>query len=189
MRKHPDCDALREGCQTRHYRGVWCMDSCDALDSQQGGVAEGPSAAAPAGDDLALPEEPSRWEDKEAGGKGWPVTVVPAWAYDRLLSLARTLKERLAEHDERLCAQVSANVNLERKREQAERKLAEAERSRPKCDLCGEPADFDERTCYRCAKHLYGDEPSPERYRNEDERLDDPRHEPYSQQRPKGGGR
>lgn len=56
------------------------------------------------------------------------------------------------------------------------RRLVEAERSLPKCDLCGRPTDFDERTCYRCASGLYGDEDEPDHHRNEDERLDDPRH-------------
>ena len=42
---------------------------------------------------MKLPDEPQRWEHKDAGGKGWPVTVVPAHAYDKLRSLCEQLKE------------------------------------------------------------------------------------------------
>jgi len=46
------------------------------------------------------------------------------------------------------------------------------------CENCRcRPATFDDSLCPGCAKALYADEEPLERYRNEDEQLDDPRHD------------
>ena len=46
------------------------------------------------------------------------------------------------------------------------------------CENCRcRPASFDDSLCPTCAKALYADEDEPDRYRNEDERLDSEVHD------------
>jgi hypothetical protein len=45
-----------------------------------------------------------------------------------------------------------------------------------RCELCGEP-EYLFGLCYSCCKNQYADEDKPDRHQNEDERLDDPRHD------------
>jgi hypothetical protein len=40
---------------------------------------------------VKLPPMPARWDDKSAGGKGWPMSVVPAADYDELRKIATEL--------------------------------------------------------------------------------------------------
>jgi hypothetical protein len=66
--------------------------------------------------------EPSRWEDRS--DKSWPVTVVPAWSYDKLHAAYEGVKQELVTAREYAKRSYENIVEICKQRDAAESKLA-----------------------------------------------------------------